>query len=372
MEGGTAPRSGPLSGLRVVELAALGPAPHAAMVLADLGADVIRVDRPGERFDFADPEHDGLLRNRTWVRLDLKQRAGVEELLNLIEHADVLVEGFRPGVLERLGIGPAICLERNPQLVIGRVTGWGQDGPRARQPGHDINYLAVSGVLSALGGAEKPCPPANLVGDFGGGSMLLLVGILAALQERTVSGLGQVVDAAMVDGIALLSQNIWSFRNQGLWHDERASNLLDGGAPFYTTYVCADGKHVAVGALEPKFYAALLEGLGLDTGDLPAQLDRSGWGRLRDIFAGRFATKTRDEWDDIFEHIEGCVTPVVELEEVHGEKHLLVRRTYRETASGTEAAPAPRFSRSITSDLRSDSRAYKDVALMVEQWTPDE
>lgn len=334
---------GPLKGLRVVELAGLGPAPHACMVLADLGADVVRLERP-DRFDPGKAGSDQLLRGRRSLAVDLKSEAGVELALRLVEKADVLVEGYRPGVAEKLGLGPEECLARNPRLVYGRVTGWGQDGPMASLAGHDLNYLGLTGSLAAMGRAgERPAPPLNLVADFGGGSMLLLVGVLAALQERTSSGLGQVVDAAMVDGVAVLSQMMWSMRAYGGWGDTRGANLLDGGAPFYDTYECADGRWMAVGSLEPQFYALLLSGLGLS--GLPAQMDRAGWPVLRKAFTEAFHTRTRDEWVEVFGGTDACVTPVVEPGEVVAEPHLSARGTFAEIGGVFQAAPAPRFSR---------------------------
>ncbi len=307
---------GPLAGLRVVELAGLGPCPHAAMVLADLGADVVRVDRPSGRFDLSAPESDVLLRGRRSVVADLKSPDGVALVLGLAEKADVLLEGFRPGVLERLGLGPEVLHGRNARLVVGRITGWGQDGPLAPRAGHDLNYLGLTGALSAIGRqGESPVPPLNLVADFGGGSMLLVVGVLAALQERTTSGRGQVVDAAMVDGVAVLSQMLWSFRAQGLWADERGTNALDGGAPFYDTYPCRDGRYVAVGAIEPQFFAALLAGLGIDGEGLPSHFDPSGWPGWRERIGAALLTRTRDEWTVVFAGTDACCTPVVELGE---------------------------------------------------------
>lgn len=338
--------AGPLTGLRVVELAGLGPCPHAAMVLADLGADVVRVDRATGRFDLAAPERDVLLRGRRSVFADLKTPEGVGLVLDLADRADVLLEGFRPGVTERLGLGPEVCLSRNARLVYGRITGWGQDGPRAPRVGHDLNYLGLTGALAAIGRAgQTPVPPLNLVADFGGGSMLLLVGVLAALNERERSGSGQVVDAAMVDGVALLSQMVWSFRAMDFWNDQRQSNLLDGAAPFYDTYACKDGKHVAVGALEPQFYARMLEGMGLDPAGLPAQMDRSGWPVLREAIGDALAQRTRDEWTAVFDGVDACVTPVVELGETLQEPHLSARGTYVVVDGVQQAAPAPRFSR---------------------------
>lgn len=338
---------GPLAGLRVVEFAGLGPAPHACMVLADLGADVVRVDRPGGRWDISDPRRDPLLRGRRSFAADLKMATDVERVLRLIDVADVLVEGMRPGVAERLGVGPDACLPRNPRLVYGRMTGWGQTGPMAKRVGHDLNYLALTGTLAAIGRhGEAPVPPLNLVADFGGGSMLLLVGILAALVERQRSGRGQVVDAAMVDGVALISQMLWGHRGHGFWVDERGSNVLDGGAPFYDTYACADGRYVAVAALEPQFYAALLAGLGLAGTDLPPQLDRAGWPRLRAAFTAAFASRPQRDWVDAFAEVDACVTPVVELAEAPANEHLAARGTLVERDGIINAAPAPRFSRS--------------------------
>jgi len=334
--------TGPLAGVRVVELAGLGPAPHAAMVLADLGADVVRVDRP----DAATAEGgDALLRGRRLVVLDLKSTEDVDRLLDLAARADVLVEGFRPGVAERLGAGPDECLARNPGLVYARVTGWGQDGPLARSAGHDVNFIGLSGALHAMGEPDRPPPPLNLVGDFGAGSMLLVVGVLAALLERGRSGRGQVVDAAMVDGTALLSQLLLGLRDQGTWTDERGANLLDGSAPFYTTYACADGKYVAVGALEPQFFAALVAGLGLDPADVGPQYDTTGWPAMRATLAAAFAARSRDEWAEQFAAVDACVTPVLSYGEAPAHRHLQARGTYVRGAAGTQAAPAPRFSR---------------------------
>ena len=343
--------TGPLAGLKVVELAGIGPGPHAAMVLADLGADVVRVDRPSGGLQLGSPEApDPTLRGRRRVAADLKDPAGREAVLRLVEHADVLLEGYRPGVTERLGVGPADCHARNPRLVYARMTGWGQDGPMAARAGHDITYISLTGALHAIGRAgERPVPPLNLVGDFGGGSMLLVVGVLSALWEAQRSGVGQVVDAAMVDGVSLLAQMMWGLRSQGLWTDGREENVLDGHAPFYDTYTCADGRHVAVGALEPQFYAAFLAGLGLDGQELPAQYDRNGWPVLRARFAEVFATRTRDEWAEVFAGTDACVTPVLAFGEVAEHPHLAARATIVERDGVPQAAPAPRFSRTPAS-----------------------
>lgn len=341
--------SGPLAGLRVVELAGIGPGPHAAMVLADLGADVVRVDRPpGSRaLQIGDPSLlDATLRGRRSVAADLRSEEDRDAVLSLVERADVLIEGLRPGVAERLGVGPKDCLARNPRLIYSRITGWGQDGPLARVAGHDVNYISITGALGAMGRrGEAPAPPLNLVGDFGGGSMLALVGILAALFERAGSGKGQVVDAAMVDGVALTSQFMMALRGMGEWVDLQQSNLLDGCAPFYDTYACGDGGYVAVGALEPQFYSQLLEGLGIESGEIGDQMDRSSWPRMRERFAEAFSSRTRDEWAAHFAGIDACVTPVLTYSEAVEHPHLRSRGTYVEMDGVVQAAPAPRFSR---------------------------
>ncbi|KAA2258897.1 CoA transferase, partial [Solihabitans fulvus] len=287
---------GPLAGLRVVELVGLGPAPFGCMVLADLGAEVIRVDRARAAGNLTVPG-DFLARGRRSIGVDIKQPQGAELVLRLVERADVLVEGFRPGVTERLGLGPAQCLARNTRLVYGRMTGWGQDGPMADRAGHDINYIAVAGALEPIGPADRPpVPPLNLIGDFGGGGMLLAMGVLAALYERERSGRGQVVDAAMVDGAALLTTVVHSMRSAGAWPGARGANLLDGGAPFYDTYAAADGRFVSIGALEEQFYAELVRLLGLDPADLPNRFDQANWPALRERIGAAVRTRTRDEW----------------------------------------------------------------------------
>ncbi|MGH8875483.1 MAG: CaiB/BaiF CoA transferase family protein, partial [Acidimicrobiia bacterium] len=291
---------GPLDGLRVVELAGMGPAPFCGMVLADLGADVVRVDRPAGLTGRADPS-DVLNRGKRSLAVDLKHPEGVGVLLRLVGASDALIEGFRPGVTERLGLGPEVCLARNPRLVYGRMTGWGQEGPLAPAAGHDIDYIALAGALHPIGRpGERPVPPLNLVGDFGGGGMLLALGVLAALFEAHRTGQGQVVDAAMVDGAALLTAMVHGALHDGRWSDRRGANLLDGAAPFYDTYLTADGEALAVGALEPQFYAELLDRLGLDPAELPDQMDRSRWPELRERFAQLFMTRTRDEWAEVF------------------------------------------------------------------------
>ncbi|MGH3873729.1 MAG: CaiB/BaiF CoA transferase family protein [Pseudonocardiaceae bacterium] len=360
---------GPLAGLRVIELAGIGPGPHAAMVLADLGADVVRVERPPGGLQLAPASSDQLLRGRRSVALDLKDPADRETLLRLVERGDVLIEGLRAGVTERLGIGPADCHARNPRLVYARMTGWGQHGPLAGRAGHDINYLALTGVLHAVGNAGgKPVPPLNLVGDFGGGSMFLVVGVLAALWERERSGVGQVIDAAMLDGVSVLAQMFWSLRAAGSWSDERGRNLLDSGAPCYDTYACADGRYVAVGALEPPFYAALLQGLGLHDRDLPEQLDPAGWPVLREQFTEVFASRDRDEWVAVFDGTDACVTPVLSFAEVAAHPHIAARDTIIELDGVAQAAPAPRFSRTAPDRPTPPPHPGADTAAVLADW----
>ncbi|HVV12211.1 CaiB/BaiF CoA-transferase family protein [Amycolatopsis sp.] len=360
---------GPLEGLRVVELAGIGPGPHAAMVLADLGADVVRVERPAMDFDPTGEHPDFLLRNRRSVAADLKSAEGLALARRLIAKADVLLEGFRPGVAERLGLGPADCHELNPGLVFGRMTGWGQDGPMAPRAGHDINYISLTGALHAIGRTgERPVPPLNLVGDFGGGSMFLVAGVLAALWERQRSGLGQVVDAAMVDGASVLLQMMWAFRGAGSWSDTRGVNLLDGGAPYYDTYTCADGQHIAVGCLESQFYAEFLKGLGLDGEDLPPQTDRTGWPVLRARFTAVIVSKTRDEWAKIFDGTDACVTPILTFAEAQHNAHLSARGTLVEIDGVPQGAPAPRFSRTPAAKPTSPRPAGADTEAVLADW----
>lgn len=338
--------NGPLAGLRVLELGGIGPVPHAAMVLGDLGADVARVQRP-DGFRLSDPTRDHLLRSRRCHELDLKDPADRETALRLAELADVVLEGFRPGVAERLGLGPDELTARNPRLVYGRMTGWGRGGPLADAAGHDINYLSLNGTLHAIGPADRPpTAPLNLVGDFGGGSMLLVTGVLSALLERERSGRGQVVDAAMVDGSAVLAQAIWAWRGTGDWTDDRGANLLDGTAPFYRCYRCADDRFVAVGAIEPQFYAELLKGLGLVGADLPDQDDRAGWPALAARFEAEFATRPRDAWVEAFAGLDACVTPVLDFAEAAAHPHAAARDAFVELDGIVQPAAAPRFSRS--------------------------
>jgi alpha-methylacyl-CoA racemase len=335
---------GPLAGLRVVELAGLGPAPYCAMLLADLGADVVRVDRPGQP---EDPPWPVLGRGRRSVTLDLKDPSGSAALLALTDRADVLLEPFRPGVAERLGIGPEVCCQRNPRLVYGRMTGWGQTGPWRQMAGHDIDYIAVTGVLHAIGRADGPPQiPLNLLGDFAGGSMFLLAGVLAALLERERSGRGQVVDAAIVDGTASLTAFVHGVREAGVWRDERGVNPLDGGAPYYDVYETADGQWMAVGAIEPAFFAELIRLLEIEQS--PPQHDQTRWPELRRTLAQRFAQRTRDEWTSVFAGTDACVAPVLSFAEASANPQLADRQTLVTRDGVLQPAPAPRFSRTPT------------------------
>jgi alpha-methylacyl-CoA racemase len=335
---------GPLSGVRVIELAGIGPAPFAAMLLADLGADVIRIDKPGGGGVGPRPDKDMTNRSKRSVAVDLKSEAGREVVLRLVEQSDVILEGYRPGVTERLGLGPDDCLARNPRLIYGRMTGWGQEGPLSHTAGHDIGYIAVTGVLHAIGRkGGPPQVPLNLVGDFAGGSLYLVVGVLAALLESKISGRGQVVDAAIVDGTAHLSTFIHAFMASGTWQDERGVNLLDTGAPFYEVYETADGGHMAVGAIEPKFFARFLELLGVPE---QKQFDLTGWEDQRELFAATFKTRTRDEWTEIFMPTDACVAPILSLKEATVHPFNTAREVFVEGFDGElQAAPAPRFSR---------------------------
>ncbi|MEU9652294.1 CaiB/BaiF CoA-transferase family protein [Streptomyces sp. NPDC048110] len=339
---------GPLTGVRVVELAGIGPGPFAAMLLADLGADVVRVDRPGGPGLGIDPAHDVTNRNKRSVVVDLKAPDGSARVLDLAERADVLIEGYRPGVAERLGVGPEDCHARNPRLVYGRMTGWGQEGPLAQRAGHDIGYIALTGALGMIGAPDAPPPaPANLLGDYAGGSLYLVVGVLAALHHARASGTGQVVDAAIVDGTAHLSSMIHGMLAAGGWQDRRGANLLDGGCPFYGTYETADGRHMAVGALEPQFYAEFMRLLGIP-GLAPARDDMSRWPELRAAVAARFRSRTRDEWTAVFVGSDACTAPVLSLREAPHHPHLAARSTFTDHGGITQPAPAPRFSATPT------------------------
>ncbi|MGW2087277.1 CaiB/BaiF CoA transferase family protein [Streptomyces sp. NPDC001880] len=360
---------GPLAGVRVVELAGIGPGPFAAMLLADLGADVVRVDRPGGAGLGLDPAYDLTNRNKRSVLVDLKAEGGATKVLDLAARADILIEGYRPGVAERLGVGPDAALARNPRLVYGRMTGWGQDGPLAERAGHDIAYIALTGTLSMIGKpGEPPTVPANLIGDYAGGSLYLVVGVLAALQHaRTPGGRGQVVDAAIVDGAAHLAMMIHGMLAAGSWQDRRGTNLLDGGCPFYGTYETADGQYMAVGPLEQRFYDEFgrLLGIGdeaLDRGDI------GRWEELRTVVADRFRTRTRAEWTEVFEGSDACVAPVLSLGEAPHHPHLAARSTFVEHDGLTQPAPAPRFSATPVSVRGGPARPGADIEAVAADW----
>jgi alpha-methylacyl-CoA racemase len=338
---------GPLQGVKVVELAGLAPVPFCAMLLADMGAEVVRIDRKsGSTAPVTlDPSSNVFNRSRRSIAMDLKSPDAVETVLKLVEKADIFIEGYRPGVTERMGLGPDACLARNPRLVYGRMTGWGQTGPLAQRAGHDINYIALSGALHLIGRkGENPVPPLNLVGDMGGGGLFLAFGVLCALIEARQSGKGQVVDAAMVDGASLQLAGILAVRAMGRWSDERGTNMVDTGAPFYEVYETSDGKYIAVGAIEPQFYAALSKGAGLDPGKFGRQMDEQLWPEMKKELAAIFKTKTRDEWDAIFEGTDACVTPVLSLEEAADHPHNVSRGLYTKTPA-LQPMPGPRFSR---------------------------
>ncbi len=338
--------SGPLDGIRVIELAGIGPSPFTGMMLADAGADIVRIDR-AEKAVYPprqEPHVDLLNRGRRSVAVDLKHPDGPELVLRLVERADAITEGFRPGVAERLGIGPDVCLARNPRLVYGRMTGWGQDGPLARTAGHDIDYISLAGALEPIGRAGgRPVPPLNLVGDFGGGGMLLAFGLVAALLSAQRTGKGQVVDAAMVDGAAVLMTMTYTLRAAGIWKDRRGTNMLDTGAPFYEVYETADGGFMGVGAIEPQFYAELVRLMGLKADELPDQMDRDRWPEMKDRFAAAFATRSRAEWEEIFDGTDACVSPVLSPAEAPDHPHNRARGTFTEVAGVVQPSPAPRF-----------------------------
>ncbi|MEV5123161.1 CaiB/BaiF CoA-transferase family protein [Streptomyces decoyicus] len=361
--------NGPLSGVRVVELAGIGPGPFAAMLLADLGADVVRVDRPGSPGLSIDPAYDITNRNKRSVLVDLKSPDEVAQVLELVERADVLVEGYRPGVAERLGVGPEECLARNPRLVYGRMTGWGQQGPLADTAGHDIGYIAVTGALGMIGSPDgPPAIPANLLGDYAGGSLYLVIGVLAALQHaRTEGGAGQVVDAAIVDGTAHLTAMIHGMLAAGGWQDRRSANLFDGGAPFYGAYETADGGYMAVGALEQRFYGEFIRLLGIGQ-EAPSRDDLAAWGELRTTIAARFKTRTREEWTAVFEESDACVAPVLSLREAPQHPHLAARGTFVEHSGLTQPAPAPRFSRTPGAVRRPPAQPGADTAEIARDW----
>jgi len=332
--------SGPLRGIRVVEFAGIGPGPFACMMLADMGAEVVRLDRPGMNKSLKSATGRG----RKVVELDLKDEAQVAQVLALLSNVDILIEGFRPGVMERLGLGPDVVLERNPRLVYGRMTGWGQSGPLALAAGHDINYIAITGVLSAIGGNDKPVPPLNLVGDFGGGALYLVVGVLAALLEARRSGKGQVVDAAMCDGAASLMTMFFDLASTGRWSEQREDNMLDGGSHFYGVYECKDGEFVSIGSIEPQFYALLRKQAGLTDGGYDAQMDKKSWPALKERLAKIFKTKTRDEWCAIMEGTDVCFAPVLSMSEAVKHPHMVAREVFVERDGVVQPTPAPRFS----------------------------
>ncbi|HKY13602.1 MAG TPA: CaiB/BaiF CoA-transferase family protein [Microthrixaceae bacterium] len=363
---------GPLNGVKIIEVAGIGPGPFCAMMLADMGADVIRVDRAVQVMggDPASPPADVLNRGRRSIGVDLKSPEGVETLLRLVDGAGALIEGFRPGVAERLGFGPEVCLARNPRLVFGRMTGWGQDGPYAPTAGHDINYIALAGVLGHLGrDGDKPTPPINLVGDFGGGGMLLAFGIACGLVSASATGQGQVVDAAMVDGAASLMTMMWAFKNMGIWDAEhRGTNMLDTGAHFYDTYGTSDGKWISVGSIEPQFYAELLRHTGLEGADLPYQMDKSQWPAMKERLTEIFASKTRDEWCEIMEGTDICFAPVLLMDEAAEHPHNVARSTFVEVAGLTQPGPAPRFSATPAEISRPPAHAGQHTDEILGDW----
>ena len=367
--------AGPLHGVRILEIAGIGPGPFAAMMLADMGAEVVRVERvQAVRDDATGPHWDVMLRGRRNIALDLKHADGVETLLSLVERADVVIEGFRPGVMERLGVGPEVCLARNPKLVFGRMTGWGQEGPYASSAGHDINYIALAGALAHFGRAgEPPTPPLNMVGDFGGGGMLLAFGVVCALLEAQRSGKGQVIDAAMVDGSAVLMSMFWAYRNVGMFDEHaRGVSLLDTGAHFYDVFECADGEWVSVGSIEPQFYALLLEKTGL-TGDpeFTNQMDKTQWPTLKRKLAKVFKTKTQSQWNEIMEGTDVCYAPVLRMSEAAQHPHNVARNTFIEVAGVTQPAPAPRYSRSATDLPTAPAHAGQHTRAVLGDWGVD-
>lgn len=367
--------AGPLAGLTVVELAGLAPAPFATMVLADLGAEVVRVDRAKPGVDVLSFPNDPLSRGRRWIGVDTKSPEGRDVVLRLIDGADVLIEGFRPGVTERLGIGPEVCLERNPRLVYGRITGWGQDGPLAQTAGHDINYIGLAGALEPIGReGQRPVPPLNLIGDFGGGGLLLAMGVLAALVERAWSGRGQVVDASMVDGSALLTAGMHGLRNIGLWNRGRGANMLDGGAPFYDTYETSDGGSVAVGAIEERFWADLLKVLDIDPDAVSGRLDPDQWPAVREKLAAVFRTRTRDEWAELAAGTDACLTAVLTPDEAAVHPHNVVRGTFVALDGHTQPAPAPKFDRTPADPPTPPSEPRSDTTTVLESlgYSPDD
>jgi alpha-methylacyl-CoA racemase len=368
-------KSGPLAGLKVIEMAGLGPVPLAGLMLSELGADVLRVERKenGKKpFLVVPPEYDLDRHGRDIVRIDLKRQEGIELLLDLVGKADLLVEGFRPGVMERLGLGPAEALARNPRLIYGRMTGFGQDGPLAGRAGHDLTYLAYSGILHAIGPKDgRPVPPLNLAADYGGGTMFLIMGVLAALFERSRSGKGQVIDAAMIDGASMLAAPFFGFMATGFWRDRRGSNLLDSGAPFYDTYETAEGRHVAVACLEPQFFAEFAKLLPLEEKFAAAQYDLHLWDEMRTAIAARIRQKTRDEWAEIFGPTDACVAPVLSLKEAPDHSHNKARHTHVMAGKLKRPAPAPRFSRTPAAISEPPERTPDRVSAALERFGLD-
>ena len=368
------PSAGPLAGIRIVEMVGLGPCPFAAMMLADMGAEVIRIDRKSvpaldNPYPMLGTRFDVLARSRRSLALDLKLPAAQTVALALLDQADVVLEGFRPGVMERLGLGPAVCHARNPKLVYARVTGWGQHGPLAQAAGHDLNYIALTGMLHAMGTAgAPPAPPLNLVGDFGGGAMMMAFGVLCALLEARGSGQGQVVDAAMTDGAALLGAMTYGLRASGAWGDAREANLLDGGAPFYATYACADGKFVAIGAIEPQFYALLLKLTGASDPLLGDQMDQLAWPAMKERLGALFKTRSRDAWCALLEGSDACFAPVLDMTEAPAHPHNRARASFIDVDGVTQPAPAPRFSRSTAQPVRAASAPGADSAAILADW----
>jgi alpha-methylacyl-CoA racemase len=366
--------AGPLAGIRVVEMVGLGPCPFAAMMLADMGAEVIRIDRkaaPGASHPFPvlGTKFDVMARGRRSLALDLKQPAAKEVVLALLDQADVVLEGFRPGVMERLGFGPDVCHARNPKLVYGRVTGWGQHGPLAQASGHDLNYIALTGLLHATGRADTPPPPPlNQVGDFGGGGMMIAVGVVCAVLEARSSGKGQVVDAAMTDGAALLGAMMYGMRASGSWNDGREANLLDGGAPFYDSYACADGKFITIGSLEPQFYALLLKLTGAADPVFAVQMDEGQWPQMKQRFTALFKTRSRDEWCAVLEGTDVCFAPVLDMAEAPAHPHNQARATFIDVDGVTQPAPAPRFSRTTPAVPGAASKPGADRAAILADW----
>ncbi|MET0727369.1 MAG: CaiB/BaiF CoA-transferase family protein [Acidimicrobiales bacterium] len=362
---------GPLDGVKIIEIAGIGPGPFCAMMLADMGADVIRVDRTQDAMggDPSTPPADVLNRGRRSIAVDLKNPDGTEAVLSLIENADGLIEGFRPGVMERLGLGPDVAHARNPKLVYGRMTGWGQDGPYARTAGHDINYIALAGALEPIGRrGGAPVPPLNLVGDFGGGGMLLAYGLVCGLLSAQRTGEGQVVDAAMVDGAALLTTMFHAFRAMGIWNDERGTNMLDSGAHFYDVYETADGTYVSIGSIESKFYSELLRLTDLEGEDLPHQHDQTQWPALKERLAEVFRTKTRDDWCEIMEGTDVCFAPVLSLSEAPEHPHNIHRGTFTELAGVVQPSPAPRFSGTPGAVQRVPAHAGQHTPEVLAEW----